>query len=74
MTTIQNNSDLLGFLIRQSDSGAKNWFGFHQQRITGINLAYDIARCHADKLTPTEIVDFVIALNNQIYTKIIKGD
>ena len=74
MTTIQNNNDLLSYLISQSATGAKNWFGFHQQRITGINLAYDIARYHADKMSPQDIVDFVISLNNQIYQKIIKGE
>ena len=71
---IENNKDLLSYLISQSSSGQKNWFGFHQQRITGINLAYDIARYHADKMSPQDIVDFVISLNNQIYQKIIKGE
>lgn len=73
---IQSNNDLLSFLISQSGSGQKNWFGFSQQRIAGINVAYEIAKIHADKLTPDEIVDFVAALNNAIYTKLIvkKGD
>lgn len=73
---IQSNNDLLSFLISQSGSGQKNWFGFQQQRIAGINVAYEIAKVHADKLTPDEIVDFVAALNNAIYTKLIvkKGD
>lgn len=73
---IQSNNDLLSFLISQSGSGQKNWFGFQQQRIAGINVAYEIAKQHADKLTPDEIVDFVAALNNAIYTKLIvkKGD
>lgn len=73
---IQSNNDLLSFLISQSGSGQKNWFGFQQQRIAGINVAYEIAKVHADKLTPDEIVDFVNALNNAIYTKLIikKGD
>lgn len=68
---IQSNNDLLSFLISQSGSGQKNWFGFSQQRIAGINVAYEIAKIHADKLTPDEIVDFVAALNNAIYTKLI---
>ena len=70
---IQSNNDLLGFLISQSSSGVKNWFGFQQQRIAGINTAYEIAKIHADKLSPEEIVDYVIKLNNAIYQKMIKN-
>jgi len=36
MTTIQNNKDLLHFLIDQAGSGKKDWFGFSEQKITGI--------------------------------------
>lgn len=71
---IQSNNDLLNFIISQSNSGVKNWFGFQQQRIAGINVAYEIAKIHADKLTPDEITDYVIKLNNSIYQKLIKGD
>ena len=70
---IQSNNDLLGFLISQSSSGVKNWFGFHQQRIAGINTAYEIAKIHADKMTPDEVVEYVMALNNAIYNKMIKN-
>lgn len=70
---IQSNNDLLGFLISQSNSGVKNWFGFQQQRIAGINTAYEIAKIHADKLSPEEVVDYVIKLNNAIYQKMIKN-
>jgi len=73
MTTINNNSDLLSFLISQSNSGTKNWFGFQQQRIAGINAAYEIAKRHADTLSPDEVVDYVVKLNNAIYHKIIKN-
>jgi hypothetical protein len=73
-TTIQNNNELLNYLLTQANSGVKNWFGFTQQRITGINLAHEIAANHADKMTPDEITDYVISLNNSIYHKIIKGD
>jgi len=69
---IKSNNDLLNFLWTQMDSGAKNWFGFAQQRITGINLAHQIATNHADTMTPTEVVDYVVALNNEIYKKFIK--
>ena len=69
----QNNSfDLLAYLIAQSKSGQKNWFGFQEQRISGIDLAYKIAINHADKLSPDEIVDYVISLNNELYTKLIR--
>lgn len=71
---INSQKDLLGFLISQSESGQKNWFGFAEQRLTGINLAHEIAANHADKMTPDEVVDYVISLNNTIYNKlIIKG-
>jgi hypothetical protein len=73
-TTIQNSNELLAYLLQQSNSGMKNWFGFTQQRITGINLAHEIAANHADKMTPEEITDFVVRLNNCIYHKMIKGD
>jgi len=70
---IKSSNDLLGFLVSQSNSGVKNWFGFHQQRIAGINTAYEIAKNHADTMTPEEIVEFVMALNNAIYNKMIKN-
>ena len=71
MTTIKDNTDLLSFLVGQADS-SKNWFGFTQQRITAIALAHDIARHHADKISPEKAVDYAIALNQAIYDKIIK--
>ena len=71
--TVQNNSlDLLTYLIAQSNSGTKNWFGFHEQRVAGIALAYKIAERHADTLKPSEIVDFVINLNNELYIKLLR--
>ena len=73
-TTIQNSNELLNYLLSQSNSGIKNWFGFAQQRITGINLAHEIAANHANTMTPDEITDYVIKLNNSIYHKMIKGD
>jgi hypothetical protein len=74
MTTIQNSTDLLNFIITQANSGQKNWFGFQEQKIAGINTAYAMAINHADKMTPDEIVDYVLRLNNLIFQKIIKGD
>jgi hypothetical protein len=70
---IQSNNDLLSFLISQANSDTKNWFGFKQQRIAGINIAYEIAKYHADKLSPEEIVDYVNRLNNAIFHKLVKA-
>ena len=69
---IENNTDLLSYLISQSTSGVKNWFGFSQQKITGIHTVYEIAKNHADTMTPEEVVEYVIRLNNSIYHKMIK--
>lgn len=74
MTTIQNNQDLLNYLITQANSGVKNWFGFPQQRLTGIAIAYEIAKNHADKMTPEEVADYAKRLNNAIYSKLVKVD
>ncbi|CAB4183848.1 hypothetical protein UFOVP1102_13 [uncultured Caudovirales phage] len=69
---IQNTNDLLNFLIVQSES-RKDWFGFFEQKLTGIQLAHLIASNHADKMQPSEIVKYVIELNNLIYKDIIRG-
>ena len=69
---IKNNTDLLNYLWAQMDSGQKNWFGFSQQRLTGIALAHQIAAIHADKFTPKEVVEYAIDLNNEIYKAFIK--
>jgi len=69
---IQSNNDLLSYLISQANSGTKNWFGFQQQKIAGIDAAYKIAANHADKMTPEEIAEYVAKLNNCIYDKFIK--
>jgi hypothetical protein len=68
---VKDSNDLLNFLVAQSDS-SKNWFGFQQQRITAIALAHEIAKNYADKLTPDEVVDYAIGINESIYHKIIK--
>lgn len=73
--TIQNNSqDLINYLVSQANSGQKNWFGFQQQRIAGINVAYEIAKNHADKMTPEQCADYAFKLNNAIYNKLVKGE
>lgn len=74
MDKTQQNNDLFGFLVTQANSGVKNWFGFHQQKITGISLAYEIAKFHADKMTPEEVADYAKRLNDAIYDKMIKVD
>jgi hypothetical protein len=71
MTTIQNTNDLLGFLVQQAE-GRKDWFGFAQQRLTAVSLAHEIAKNHADKMTPDEVVDYAMSLNESIFHKIIK--
>lgn len=74
MTQQTNNSDaLLTYLIGLNATGQKNWFGFQQQRLAGIDLAYRIAVAHADKMKPVEIIRFVVELNNEIYDKMLKG-
>ena len=70
-TKIQNTNDLLGFLVQQSE-GRKDWFGFTQQRLTAVSLAHEIAKRHADKMTPKEVVQYAIELNEVIYHNIIK--
>jgi hypothetical protein len=71
MTTIQNNNDLLNYLITQSETGKKDWFGFPQQKILTMNLAYEIAKNHANHLSPEQVVDYVLDLNNNIFKKIV---
>lgn len=73
MTTIQNTNDLLGFLWGQANSGQKNWFSFQQQKVAGIDLAYRMAIMQADKMTPEQVVDYVVALNAAIYNKMLKA-
>jgi hypothetical protein len=69
--TVKDNSDLLNFLVTQAES-RKDWFGFVQQRITAVALAHDIARHHADKMTPEQVASYALELNEVIYHKIIK--
>ena len=71
-TTIQNTGDLLGFLFSQSET-RKDWFGFSQQRMTAVTLAHELAARHAPVMSPAEVVAYALALNNEIYNKIIKG-
>lgn len=73
MTQINNSNDLLNFIVTHANSGVKNWFGFQQQRIAGIHLAYEIAKIHANTMSPQEITKFVKDLNDKIYTDLIKG-
>lgn len=63
---------LLDYLVSQA-AIQKDWFGFLQQRIAGVDLAYRIAERHADKLSPEEIVTYVKKLNDEIYEKILRA-
>jgi predicted ATPase len=74
MTQITSSNDLLGFLVSQVNTGNKNWFGFLEQRITGINLAHEIAARHADKMSPAEVAAYVVELNDQMHKQIIKKE
>lgn len=69
---ISNNNELLGFLLTQASSGQKDWFGFTQQRITGIYLTHQIAARHGDKMTPKQVVSYAKELNDEIYQGFIK--
>ena len=69
---INSNSDLLGFLVMKMASEKKDWFGFSEQRVTGINLVHEIAKHHADKMSPQEVVAYVKELNDAIYQGFIK--
>lgn len=68
---IKSNDDLLNFLVNEAQ-GRKDWFGFPQQRITAVYLSHVIASFHADKMTPNEVVDYAISLNDAIYQKILR--
>lgn len=72
MTDIRDSEDLLAFIITQSKSGQKAWFGFTQQKIIGIYMCYEIARLHADKMSPEDVAEYVFQLNNAVFEKIIK--
>lgn len=72
MTDIKDSEDLLAFIIMQSKSGQKAWFGFTQQKIIGIYMCYEIARLHADRMSPEDVAEYVFQLNNAVFEKIIK--
>jgi hypothetical protein len=72
--TIKNTDDLLSYLVQLAESGNKQWFGFHQQKITGISLVHQIAANHADKMSPDEIVEYVKNLNDCIYNTLIRKE
>lgn len=70
-TEIKSNNDLLSYLLEQSLQFPKKWYGFSQQKLTGVTLCHAIAANHADVMTPNEIVEYVIALNNSIHNNLI---
>ena len=69
--TIQNTSDLLSFLVNQSET-RKDWFGFTQQKMTAVSLAHEIAARHADKMTPEEVVQYAKEVNEILFHRLIK--
>ena len=70
---IKSPDDLLKYLADRAESGEKQWFGRMQQRLTGIKLAHEIAGHHADKMTPEQVAQYVVDLNNAIFKKIVIG-
>jgi hypothetical protein len=67
------NHGLLDFLVSRASSGKKDWFGFPEQRLTAIVLAHDIAKIHADTMSPSECVNYAIKVNDECFHKIIKS-
>lgn len=67
----QASDDLLSYLVAQAQTGAKNWYGYPQQRILNIKLCNEIAAAHADKMTPKQVVDYVLELNDMIFRRIV---
>jgi hypothetical protein len=72
MSTIQNTNDLLSFLFQQSQTRG-DWFGYTQQKMTGIKLCHEIAARHADIMSPQDVVKYVVLLNKFIYSDLIMG-
>jgi hypothetical protein len=70
---IKSNDDLLNYLTERFEAGEKQWFGRMQQRLTGVKLAHEIAARHADTMTPEQVAQYVVDLNNQIFKKIVIG-
>ena len=65
------SDDLLAYLVTQAQTGSKNWFGYPQQRLINISLCHKIAESHAPDMTPDEVVNYVIRLNDLIFKKIV---
>jgi two-component sensor histidine kinase len=64
---------LIPYISERAEAGEKQWFGRLQQRVTGIQLAHQIAANHADKMTPVQVAEYVAELNDQIFKKIVIG-
>ena len=54
MDTTRGSNELLQYLLTQANSGNKNWFGWQQQRLTAIYLAYEIAKKVTEKYSEYE--------------------
>jgi hypothetical protein len=68
---VNNSQELLHYLVDRMLSGDKNWFDYPEQKITGISLVHNIATNLADKMSPEEVVDYVVRLNNAIFQRMI---
>ena len=65
-------NDLLNFLVEQSNQH-KDWFSFKTQKITAIVLSHEIAKRHADTMTPMQAVQYATDLNDYIYHTVIRS-
>ena len=75
MPTIQNTNELLGYLVDRAETQRlKNWFDRLQQRVTMIPLAHEIAKLHADKMTPAEVVQYADELSQELFRCITKRE
>ena len=69
---IQSSNDLLSYLVDQAIADPKKWYGYLQQKITGIVLIHAIAANHADKMSPEEVIEYVMKINDLIHNNLIK--
>ena len=59
--------------MQQHQTRPNQWFSFLEQKITGIQLAHQIAANHADVMTPEQVVEYVVRLNDVLFQRLIKG-
>lgn len=64
---------LRAFMLESMSRDPNKWYGYPLQRAMMIELALVVAEKFADRMEPFEVVDYVIALNEQIYKRIVAG-